>query len=190
MVAKWRKPMRFFKRSFTAVCLLTSVLFAQSPTTVKEYAIPGHGTLRLAIPEGWQVSSSPVQQPASAVLHIAPKTGDGFDVQLTAVWLDAAAVTKTTAQSITTNVRRSADELLPQAVEKTVATQELRGAQSLGSYYSLTDRNPAPGEYKYLTQGSFLTGELLSAFTILSRMPAAPEVGQALRMFGDAKYAK
>jgi len=182
--------MRFFKRSFTAVCLLTGVLFAQSPTTVKEYAIPGHGTLRLAMPEGWQVSSSPVQQPASTVLHIVPRSGDGFDVQLTAVWLDAAAVARMTAQSIKANVQRSADGLLPQAVEKTVAMQELRGEQNLGSYYSITDRNPAPGEYKYLTQGSFLTGELLTAFTILSRMPAAPEVGQALRMFGDAKYVK
>lgn len=182
--------MLFFKRSFIAVCLLTSALFAQGPTTVKEYTIPSHGILRLAIPDGWQVSSNSVQQPASAVLHITPKSGDSFDLQLTTVWLDATALAKTTAQSIKTNVQRSADELLQQAVEKVVAMQELRGAQSFGSYYALTDRNPAPGEYKYLTQGSFLTGELLSAFTVLSRVPAAPEVGQALRMFGDAKYSQ
>lgn len=98
--------MLFFKRSFIAVCLLTSGLFAQGPTTVKEYTIPSHGIFLLAIPDGWQVSSNSVQQPASAVLHITPKSGDTFDLQLTAVWLDATALARTTAQSIKTNVQR------------------------------------------------------------------------------------
>jgi len=182
--------MVWFKRSFIGVCLVASFLFGQGPTTVREFKIPGHGTLQLAVPDGWQVSSNLLQQPASAVLHITPKTGDAFDVQLTAVWLDATELARTTAQSIKTDVQRTGDGLLQQAVEKNLTIQDLRGAQSMGSYYSLTDRNPGPGEHKYLMQGSFLTGELLSAFTVLSRVPAAPEVAQALRMFGDAMYAK
>jgi hypothetical protein len=182
--------MLLLKRSLIGACLLTRVLLAQEPTAVKEYAIPNHGTLRLAIPDSWQVTSKPVPQPASTVFHITPKKGDAFDLQLTAVWLDAPAFAKTTAQSIKGNVQRSAEAMLPQAVEKIAAMQELRGTQSVGSFYTLTDRNPAPGEYKYLTQGSFLTGEVLAVFTVLSRVPGTPEVGQALRMFADANYSK
>jgi hypothetical protein len=77
-----------------------------------------------------------------------------------------------------------------QAVEKTLTLQELRGTQSVGTYYSLTDRKPAPGEFKGLTQGSFLTGELLSAFTILSDNPGSSDVRQLLRMFSEATHVK
>ena len=41
-------------------------------------------------------------------------------VQLTSVWLDSAALAKTTSDSIKSNVQRTASGLLPQAVEKTI----------------------------------------------------------------------
>ncbi len=172
------------------LCLLTGPLTARQSGAAREYSIPGHGSLRLAVPDGWRVSTKSLSQPLSVLLRMSPPTGEAFDVQLTSVWLDSAALAKRSPDSIKSNVQRTASGLLPQAVEKTITMQELRGTQTAGYYFALTDRNPAPGEYKYLMQGSFLTGELLSVFTLLSHAPRTPEVEQALEAFRTATYSK
>jgi hypothetical protein len=59
-----------------------------------------------------------------------------------------------------------------------------------GYYYSLTDRAPGPGEYKYVTQGTLLTGELMVVFTFLHRDLAMPEKSMVLAMLANATYAK
>jgi hypothetical protein len=159
-------------------------------TQALDFPIPGHGTLRLAAPTGWQTDSLPLEAPASVTIHITPKTGDAFDVKLTSVWLDAAARSKTTAESRRREMQGAAEELLPHSVEKVATLREITGVESVGCYYSLTDREPGEGEFKYLSQGTVLTGEVLSAFTILYRTPAAAEVPQALRMLAEAKYVK
>jgi len=173
-----------------AACLLAGGMLAQQSIPVQVYLVPNHGSLRLSIPVSWTVESRAIADPASIFLHIAPAKGKDFDLQLTVVWLDPANLSKTTPESIKSNTERTGNGVLLQAVEKTLTLQELRGTQSVGTYYSLTDRKPAPGEFKGLTQGSFLTGELLSAFTILSDNPGSSEVRQLLRMFSEATHVK
>jgi hypothetical protein len=165
-------------------------LLAQQSSTPQVYIVPNHGSLRLSIPASWTVESRAIADPASMFLHIAPAKGKDFDVQLTVVWMNPANLARTTPESIKANTERTGNGVLLQAVEKTLTLQELRGTQTVGTYYSLTDRKPAPGELKGLTQGSFLTGELLSAFTILSDNPNSSEVKQLLRMLADATYLK
>jgi hypothetical protein len=173
-----------------AACLLAGGLLAQQSSTAQVYIVPNHGSLRLSIAGSWTVESRAMADPATMFLHIAPAKGKGFDVQLTVVWLDPENLAKTTPESIKANTERTGNGVLLQAVEKTLTLQELRGTQSVGTYYSLTDRKPAPGDFKGLTQGSFLTGELLSAFTIHSDNPSSSDVKQLLRMLADATYLK
>jgi hypothetical protein len=165
-------------------------LAAQSRSPMHDYVVPGHGRLSLAFPEGWKDSSEPLQQPPSVRVRIGPASTGGFDVQVTAVWLDPARLSQATADSIKAGVARSAEEPLRQAVEKTAVLQELRGPQVQGYYYSLTDRAPGPGEYKYVTQGTLLTGELMVIFTFLHRDLAMPEKSMVLAMLANATYAK
>ena len=169
---------------------MAAYLLAWQSSTIQVYLVPNHGSLRLSIPVSWKVESSAIADPATLFLHIAPAKGKDFDVQLTAVWLNAANLARTNAESIKANTERTGNGVLLQAVEKTLTLQELRGTQSIGTYYSLTDRKPAPGDHKGLTQGSFLTGELLSAFTILSDNPDSSEVRQLLKMFSEATHVK
>lgn len=128
--------------------------------------------------------------PATIFLHIAPAKGKAFDAQLTGVWLTPANQAVTTPESIQANTERTGNGVLLQAVEKTLMLQELRGSESVGTYYSLTVRKTAPGEFKYITQGSFRTGELLSAFTILSSNPSSAEIKQLLKMLTDSTHVK
>ena len=170
--------------------LLAGSLPAQQSSAVQVYLVPNHGGLRLTIPVSWKVDSSAMADPATMFLHVAPSKGKDFDAQLTVVWLTPAIQATTTPESIQANTERTGKGVLLQAVEKTLTLQELRGSESVGSYYTLTDRKPARGEFKYITQGSFRTGELLSAFTILSSSPGSAEVKQLLRMLTDATHLK
>jgi hypothetical protein len=168
---------------------------APAPETTNEvaasdFSIPGHGSLQFKVPDGWQTQSRPLADPASVSLHFVPANGDAFDLQVTAVWLDREKRSKETPESLKATVQRAATELLPHSIEKTATLHDLRGPQSLGFYYALTDNNPGPGEFTNLTQGVFLTGEILSTFTILHRTPASPEVDQALQAFTQATHEK
>jgi hypothetical protein len=173
-----------------AVCLLAGGMLAQQSSTAQVYLVPNHGSLRLSVPVSWTVESRAIADPASIFLHIAPAKGKDFDVQLTVVWMNPANLARTTPESIKANTERTGNGVLLSAVEKTLSLQELRGTESVGTYYSLTDRKPAPGEFKGLTQGSFLTGELLSAFTILSDNPSSSDVRQLLKMLSEATHVK
>jgi hypothetical protein len=160
---------------------------AQTPQP-QAFEIPGHGGLRLDVPPRWRVDSRPLDKPPSVAVHLTPVEGDAFDIQISALWLDAKALGKTTAASMRENMRRAARALLGRAEERREMLLDLQGAQSVGCYFSLTDRNPGPGEFKYLTQGSFRTGEVEVAFTVLHRSAGAPELGRALRMFAESTY--
>jgi hypothetical protein len=152
------------------------------------FPIPGHGNFRLSVPDGWKAQSRALADPPSTALHFIPKQGDAFDVQVTAVWLDPSKVRSETPDELQSEVKRTSDELLPRAVEKAATLHELHGPNGLGFYYALTDSQPGPGEFAYLTQGNFLTGEVLTVFTVLVRTPASPDVDQALRAITESSY--
>jgi hypothetical protein len=153
----------------------------------KTFHIPGHGGLRLELPEGWQLQSKELTDPPSVTLHFLPAIGDGFDVQVTAVWLAATKRAGATPESLKASVEHTGASLLPHSVEKTVTIHDLNGLKTVGFYYSLTDNSPGPGEFSNMTQGEFLTGDVLSAFTILHRTSASAEVDQALHAFAEAE---
>ncbi len=87
-------------------------------------------------------------------------------------------------------MQRSGKALLTQSVEKAVSLKEIHGDQSIGWYYALTDKSPAPGEFGYLVQGSFLTGEVLSVFTLLCPAADSPAIPQVIEVFTAARHAK
>lgn len=182
--------MRHLRVALVLLVVITVNHEAVAQTHNQDYAVPGHGKLRLQVPDGWVSSSKSLEQPAAVVLRLNPASGDLFDVQVTTVWLNTERLAKTTLKSLKSTVEETAEDPLRQAVESKLVLVELRGAETMGYYYSLTDRNPAPGEYKYLTQGAFLTGELMTVFTILNRENTSPEVARILEMMAGAQYVK
>ena len=164
------------------------LLLLAQPIPPRLFEVPDHGRLRMIVPFEWKVSSRSSKQPPAVVVHIAPSTGDAFDIQLTSVWLDVERRQKMTPDAIRSNVRRSADTLLQKAEDKSVIMEDLKGEQVTGNYYTLADSDPKPGEYRYVTQGSFITEELLTAFTIQHRQPKPDELARSLRMLAGATH--
>lgn len=142
----------------------------------------------MKVPHGWRDSVKSLDQPASVTLRFAPATGDAVSVQASTVWLDAAKLARLTDESLKAVVAQSAEGPLRRAEEEKAVIQEVRGQDSHGFYYSLTDRAPGQGEHKYLIQGSLITGELMTAFTILYHEPASAERDMALQMLASARH--
>ncbi len=177
--------------SVFGLLVLCSAAGAQEATQAERYVVPGHGSLLLKVPRAWLALSKPLEKPPSVALLFRPASGAAFSVQLTSVWLAPDKLAGFTAESIRSKTQDAATQLLPEAEEKEAALAELRGAESIGYYYSLTSRGApsGPEDYKYMTQGTVRTGEIVTTFTILHRDPVLPEKAQALRMLAEATHS-
>jgi hypothetical protein len=171
-------------------CLPVSAALAQ-PAETRSFSVPGHGSLVLDVPKGWRVAERPNDQPPSIYVRFDPSSGDAFVVQITALWLDAEKRAKQTPQAMKELEQKQADKMLAQAEEKQAKLVELRGRQARGYHYSLADRTSANkgDDYKYLTQGSLMTGELLAIFTVLQREPVARDKALILQMLAEARHS-
>ena len=173
-----------------ATCALAAVA-AERPGQARRFPIPGHGSIVLEAPQAWRVASKPLENPPAISIQTRPESGEAFSIQVSSVFVDPAQDPDLTSASLKERMQKSADQALPRSVEKKATLVELRGKQAAGYYYSLTDKEStsAPGDYKYMTQGSVLTGRVLTVFTILQHESSGKEKDLALRMLADAAYS-
>jgi hypothetical protein len=74
-----------------------------------------------------------------------------------------------------------------QTVETEIKIEDLKGGETFGSYFSVTDRAPRP-EYKYVTMGHMrVAAEILVGFTILTNDERDVIVSKALDMLKGAR---
>ena len=78
----------------------------------------------------------------------------------------------------------------PQAAEKTLRLVGLQGASSKGYYFFTTDKAPKPEEYKYMTQGALVVGDLIVSFTILTNGNHEEIAKEALALLREARHLK
>src|SRR5208283_5181837 len=131
------------------LALIAWPTLAASPP--QHFALPGHGELLLNVPGNWR---SGVQQSAdqkspdgvSPTIWLSPQKGAPFVVQINAAW----DIAPDRIRSIVAAAAKSAE---PQSVEGSLALHDLVGTSGHGYYFVATDKAPAPGEWKYLTQG-------------------------------------
>lgn len=159
-----------------------------SARVIREYPVPGHGKLVLEVPEGWQQASRPVVEPPSVQLRLSSAETDRFRIQMTAIWLDEESRAKTMPPDLQETLRASAAGPLAESVETEAVQQELKGEQTIGYWFALTDREVPAGEYKYLIQGIQLTGELLTVYTVLYHDADLAEKQAILDMLAGARH--
>jgi hypothetical protein len=153
-----------------AASLLCSMAasFAADATAEKKYALPQRGSLQMNVPVGWSDEVRPPQRNGPPTIIFRAKDGKAFDVLVTPIWRARPEVPVATKEALRQSVQRAADEAKAQALEQTIPLIELTGASGPGFYFSVTDKAPNPGEYKYLTQGLLRVGELAVSFSILT----------------------
>lgn len=150
--------------TFIVLALLAAGLHARELTI----DLAAHGAVVLTVPDGWSDSVNRIRPDLPPTVTLTSTDASAFQVLITPIWPASAAIPKETAKSLRDSVRRAADQAQSQAIETQVTTVDFAGASSFGSYFSVTDRDPKPGEFKYMTQGMLALDDLRITFTILA----------------------
>ena len=153
----------------------------------KAFSLPPHGELQLTLPAGWKDRLKPTPRNPLPTLELSPATGAEVVVFITPIPLSAAQPALSNLKSATENMARAS---VAQSVEKKADIIALKGEQTDGYYFSLTDSAPAPGEYKYMSQGLARVGEMLLQFTILSNDPTQKARDTGLETLRTASHRK
>ena len=165
-------------------CLLLSLATAATAIAAdgekKAVALPDNSKLELAIPAGWQ------DELKEKSIALSPREGAPFQVVLTPVARQKPGASADTAIQMRHNVQQAADKVKPSALEPYLPVEPVTGAPGPGYYFSATDREPKPGEFKYLTQGMLLVGDVVVAFSILTNDGQEKVRDQALAMLKSA----
>ncbi len=167
-------------------CLLLSL--AASATAIaadggkKAVALPDNSKLELAIPAGWQ------DELKEKSIALSPREGAPFQVVLTPVARQKPGASADTAIQMRHNVQQAADKVKPSAMEPYLPVEPVTGAPGPGYYFSASDREPKPGEFKYLTQGMLLVGDVVVSFSILTNDKQEKVRDQALAMLKSASH--
>lgn len=153
--------------------------------TTKRFTLPGHGYIELMVPNGWH---SKVQQPPNQLpptITFSPKD-KSFQVLMTPIW--SVQDVMPSQAKLKEMVKDASETIKEQSIEKILVIKKLNGNHAKGYYYSATDKQDKPDEYRYLTQGMMITGQLMPSFTILTRDVSKKIVARALEMLGSAQH--
>jgi len=169
-----------------ALLLTVAWMPSFSASSTRHFDLAGHGELLLSIPDNWQ---SAIKQPKNGppTIRLHTRSGAALQVLITAIWAippnDVPDNTK--IRSLVADAAKSAES---QSVEGALRLHELVGPNSRGYYFFATDRAPAPGEWKYLTQGATRVGAIALTFTILTNDGGEADANAALELIRLAAH--
>jgi hypothetical protein len=176
-------------RALGSVLLLFSPLvLAAEATSVRSYPLPGHGILELIVPTSWKESVSHAPADLPPTIEFAPASGSEFDVQLTPIWSLTGDPDLSQPDTVRGLVEKIGRRHLDQAVETEITLKKIAGARSRGYFFTITDKAPAPGEWKFLTAGAIGVEGLLLSFTILTNSLDSEDRDRALRMIEQSRH--
>jgi hypothetical protein len=145
--------------------------------------LSGHGALFLRVPDGWEERISRGKPDEPPTILVTPASGHAFRILITPAWPVAADDKLPDADAIRAMLESGAKAARAVAVESEIPMQELKGMQAIGSYFSVTDRAPAAGEFRNITQGLARVGSIVVAFRVFSNGERAAVLDPALKMF-------
>ena len=171
-----------------ASILLLPVHAPAAALQVQTFLLPNQGKLHLPVPASWR---SKLEQPPGNLpptIALTPGAGSGFKVLVTTVWPVARGAMPPVREQVRKTVEQAAEEARQQSVEQQITLKDLKGPSAAGFYFSTTDRAPKPDEYKHLTQGAFVVGDLLVMFTALAKDGSQGALSDAVSAMAGATY--
>jgi hypothetical protein len=178
-----------FVVALLVILLSTGIGSAAEQKAIRKYPIPEHGTLELKVPTPWKGNVHKPQENMPPTIIFDPAKGNDFQVMITVMWDKTGDQDFNSQQKVRTLVEKHGHQFLPNAAEAKIVLHEMKGINHTGYYFSITDKAPNPGEYRYMTRGSIGVGNLLLNFTILHRVKDSQTVGDALSLLREAKQS-
>jgi len=182
-----------FALIFVMVLIVTffgiGIVYGAGQKAIRKFPIPEHGTLELNVPTSWKVEVHKPQEKMPPTLIFKPASGDDFQVLVTVLWSNKGEPDFNSQSKVRTFVEKDGQNLLPKTVETKIILQEIKGVNNIGYYFSITDKAPNPGEYRYMNRGAIGVGNLLLNATILNRVKESESVKDALSMLREARQS-
>jgi hypothetical protein len=150
---------------------------------IRTYVLSSDQAVGLSVPQNWSDTVTSTLLRPVVTVRFSPEKGDEFTVLTTFGRPEGT-------NTLRAEVEQAARKLIGASEEGRADIKTLKGEQAEGYYFSLTDKAPKPGEWKYLAQGAFRIGDLLVAFTILSNDSSQRIREVGLEMMRSAVYVK
>ena len=181
-------------KSISIVTLLVTLLIASVGSAaeqkgIRKYPIAGHGTLELNIPTPWKGEIHKSREDMPPTFMFTPAKGDDFQLMISVLWGKTGDRDFNSQEKLRAFVEKDGQKLLPNTTEGKIVLQEMKGVSHNGYYYSVTDKAPNPGEYRYMTRGAIGVGNLFLNFTILHRVKDSQAVRDGLSALREAKQS-
>jgi hypothetical protein len=173
-----------------AAALGAAGLALANDTVPRRFELPNRDTLELTLPTGWSES---LQEPAGGgppTIEIAVTEGGARQVFITPEWPDPVANEIREPAALRDAIRELAERIQPQVEEPYLEVRPLGGANASGWYFTATERNPAEGEFRFMTQGALQLDELTLWFTVLTHEGEDTIAVQALGMLQTAVHRR
>ena len=159
------------------------------PTESTTYVIPDAGILTLEVPLSWSDSKSQIPDEMPRTIYFSPTQGEAFEVLMTFRWNARQDPSVKEAQFLRSIAARAAEMAAAQATEKSLPIQRMPIKSGEMFFFSATDKAPRPGEYKFMTQGSMLIGDIAGTFTILTNDTNTSVAIDAMNVIRTAVFA-
>ena len=157
---------------------------------LRAWPVPGRGKLEMVVPAGWYDDPRGPQGGLPRVRffdRLGPRPP--FDMTVIIAWSTGKEASYKDPARLRAFVAQSADDVATGAVEKHFPLREIEGEGGRGYYFRATIQSPVAGAWPHLTQGAFVAGDLLLAFSILTENPKSPAIEQAIAMLRTARRA-
>ncbi|HEX2650672.1 MAG TPA: hypothetical protein VHN19_12145 [Burkholderiales bacterium] len=155
----------------------------------KKYPLPGRGTLVVTVPANWIDELKQDDQTRAPTISYTLAAGKPPQVMMTPIWPARSDTPPITKELVRQYVENALKPIREQAVEKSIPIVEFAGKSGAGYYFDATDKDPAPGEFKYLRQGMLMTNGIALGFTILTHSRQEPLVREAMQVLQGAAVA-
>jgi uncharacterized DUF497 family protein len=169
--------------------LIASIVSGAGQKAIRKYPIPEHGTLELNVPTSWKGEVHKPRENMPPTIIFNPAKGNDFQVMITVLWGKTGEQDFNRQDKVRILVEKDSQKLLSNIVETKIVLTEIKGVSNTGYYFSVTDKAPNPGEYRYMTRGGIAVGNLLLNATILYRVKDSGSVKDALSMLREAKQS-
>lgn len=136
--------------------------------------------LVLAIPDDWTAQVRPTLPGQPHAATISGPSREALMLLFSPIGPVRPDAPRPTAERVRAMVERAAAAVKSSAEESELTIRDLEIPGAVACYFSATDRQPRPGEYKHLSQGAIGIDEYLVTFTVLMNGNADELRSQAL----------
>jgi hypothetical protein len=182
-----KKIVLLFSPVLVVFFLGTGIVCADEKTTKKKYPIPEHGVLELNVPASWKGGAHKPQENMPPTIIFSPSKGNDLQVTMMVLWGKKEEPVFNGPEKVKTFLEKDGQKLLPRTVETKIVLNEIKGINHTGYYFSVTDKNPEPGEYRYMTRAGIGVGNLVLQVTVVHRVKESGAVKDTLSMLREAK---